>query len=165
MKRIGLFAGYSLHYEYIQANILIHGHYHFNRLTKKPKGWECQLKTALLVAFGDKTNRNQPFFETLVNYTGRPYYIGYAYHLYFDTQQTSQRTGEVGLGIHGFGFRFENDFLAFESRAYRTGGFQLSYQWNDVYTLFKIYNGLMIRILKGAKQCDDTILVLTDIDL
>ena len=139
-NRLGFMAKVCYHYEYIQANFQICGYHNFRAFPIGTPSWEGQMKLGVVAAFGQKdVVHYSPFLRETGNQTSRPYSIGYSFNYYFDTQHTSQFTGSVGFGIHGFSFLMENDYFAFMSKdRFRSGAFGLYYRYQN--TQFAICN-------------------------
>ncbi len=101
--------------------------------TQKPigppvSGREWQINLAAGFGFGNEyVIRPTGFY--LANRTGRQVFLGYSLNLYFDTYQTSQRTGTLFLQYGKFGFYTENDLFAVHTDLFRTGA--VRFAWLD----------------------------------
>ena len=126
-QRVGLFVSGYYHVDYVQFNARLGVLYHFKGLGPAG-GIEKQVNIGPLLALGKKDSLPDLFTGPVGNQTGRPYSIGYSYNMYFDRQNTSQRTGTIGLGAGKWGLVHENDLLASPgSDKYRTAAIMLYY--------------------------------------
>ncbi len=129
-NRIGFVARAYSHWEHVQFNIEVAGLYNSCSLGAEERGLEGQFKFGLVGTWGKQDSLWQnPFFGATEQQTNRPYAVGYSYNLYWDTQKTSQCTGNFSVQVLPIRFLLENDFLAFlQEDKYRTGAIAIYYQ-------------------------------------
>jgi len=126
-QKVGVFVSGYYHIDYLQFNARLAAHYNFKGLGPA-SGLEKQVNIGPLLALGKRDSIPNMFTGPVGNQTGRKYSIGYSYNLYLDDQNTSQRTGSIGLGAGKVGFIHENDILANPgSDQYRTAALFLYY--------------------------------------
>jgi len=130
VKRLGLRGGFYVYRDFIQLNVQIAGHYHFNGWGPDLKGKEWQMSTGILGSWGKvETETNNPFIQAVGNQTQRPYSITYAYKWYFDEILTSQQTGIIAIGLRNFTIISENDALIGDGTdKFRTGTILVQYR-------------------------------------
>ena len=131
VNRIGIIGSGFYLSDFVQINLQLKGTYNFSNLGPRPAipGWEFQGSLGALLGFGPPTGRINPFLTPVSNQTGRFYAVAYAYNIYFDQMETSQRSGTIALHIQRFSAITENDALSGElSDRYRTGALLISYQ-------------------------------------
>ena len=134
VNRIGFTgAGYYLS-DFVQLNLQLRGNYNITTYGPRPAihGWEFVGSLGAVLGFGPPTPIDHSFLSPISNQTTRFYAVAYAYNVYFDQMETSERSGTIGLHIHRFSLATENDALSGElSDRFRTGGLLLSYRTDE----------------------------------
>lgn len=95
-----------------------------------PKGLfiENRLHVSGNLSWGKNREVNRHFMNPLFQFTDKAYSLGYAHYFFWDTRETSQRSGAWLLQIDRTFIYFENDLFAGQGRdRFRTGTLQLMY--------------------------------------
>lgn len=131
-QRVGLFvAGYYYH-NFFQLNAQARWHFNIKNLGPPLKGHEGQFGLGTVFSMGGYDEERNPFIGLVGNQTGRKYSVGYAYNIYIDQIETSQRTGTIGLQLNRVDIIVENDILgSLGSDRYRTSGIYVGYRIDD----------------------------------
>ncbi len=107
----------------VQSNLFLRGlgpkgHYFENRLQ-----WDAKL------VWGDEFYRNPLFFHALFNHSQKRYSLAYAHYFYWDSRNTSQRSGAWSSELGRIFLYFENDLFASQGRdRFRTGTLQIAFR-------------------------------------
>jgi len=121
-------------------NNFFYAHNHFQVGT----GWKAQLYASGLgpkgmfienrfhlsgnVSWGENRALNRQFMNPLFQFTDKRNSLGYAHYWYWDSRETSQRSGAWLLQVDRTYIYFENDLFAGQGRdRFRTGTLQLMY--------------------------------------
>lgn len=128
VRQIGItVSGYCYH-DFIQINALSQLGWHSRNLGPQGKGKEALLSLGAVAGFDPSGNIENFFHSGVSNQMGKKYSIGFAQNFYWDSHQTSQHTGTIGLQFGHFEITHENDILSKEgSDRYRTGAFSVAY--------------------------------------
>lgn len=90
---------------------------------------ETSLSLGVVYSFGGTDTTENLFYSPVSNQTGLKNSIGYAYNIYLNNIETSQKTGIISLQFGSYNFIAENDIFAQAILdRFRTGAFIFSYQ-------------------------------------
>lgn len=131
VNRIGIAANAYWVDDFVQINFTTRVFYGFTHLGPRPNlpGPEIQLSIGAVAGFGPPKEEPNPILSVVSNQTGRTYAAGYAFNLYWDKRQTSQRSGTIAIELNQFQIATENDMLAggLEDK-FRTGTLSFAYR-------------------------------------
>lgn len=128
VNRVGVFFGGYFCYDFFQINSLHRIYYNFSTLGENISCFEYQGEIGGVLAYGNKTDKENHFHTSVSNQTMRKYSVAYAFNYYLDNRGTSQRGGTIALQFDKFFIASENDILGGEGDdKYRTGAVFLAY--------------------------------------
>jgi hypothetical protein len=128
INRIGVHAQLFYAHNWFQINTGVSSQLYLSGLGPKGIFMENRMHLSGILAWGKERQHNPLWYNPLFQQTGRAYSLGYSHFWYWDTRNTSQRSGAWGAQIdRGFVY-FENDLFAGQGRdRFRTGTLRLMY--------------------------------------
>ena len=128
-QRIGIIFGAYMLNDFIQFNTELRQYYTFRAPGPDHKGPELQFSLGPLFSWGAMDSLPNLFFHRVSNQTGKAHSLGYAFNLYWDKKNTSQRTGTIGFQAGSFELIHENDvFGNLRSDRYRTSALLIAWR-------------------------------------
>lgn len=132
ISSLGLYASVHAVYSQWQSNMRVAVLQKYSQWAGNPATPELQIGLGIVRAFGtiDSLHVN---FDVLANQTGYIQSVGYAHTMYFDTHETSQRTGAIAIQYKEWRVLMENDILGERgSDKFRTAAAAIQYTYFDV---------------------------------
>ncbi|MGB0881809.1 MAG: polymorphic toxin type 23 domain-containing protein [Vicingaceae bacterium] len=112
-----------------QINPELRFYYNAKNLGPNKPSLETVLSLGAIYSYGNSDSLNNDFYTPVSNQTKYQNSFGYAYRFYFNTIETSQRTGLISIEVGNFNLVAENDLFAQPKLdRFRTGAFLLNYQ-------------------------------------
>lgn len=128
VQQIGVTVSGYWYYDFFQFNALSRVGWHTRNLGPQIKGKEALVSLGAVAGFDPSGNVINNFQNNVSNQMGKRYSIGFAQNFYWDSHQTSQHTGTIGLQFGHAEISHENDiFSVLGSDRYRTGAFSVAY--------------------------------------
>lgn len=133
-QRIGITCNAFYVSSFFQANAETRLYINVKNLGPSKLHGEAVTSLGLLFAYGNKQNYSNPFISIVSNQTGYKYSVAYAYNVYWNKINTTQRTGVISLQFNKISLVTENDLLAPPSLdKFRTAAALIQYQHDSLF--------------------------------
>lgn len=154
INSLGFKTHVALVHPFAELGAGVQSNFHFSGLG--PRGWffENRLQLDAKLVWGKTHFRNPVFFHAMFNNSQKRYSLSYAHYWYWDTRNTTQRSGAWASEIANVFVYFENDLFAGQGRdRFRTGTLQLMYR--DSLNLWSANTLIWTGETRGAKVMKD----------
>lgn len=137
-------------YEHFEIGAGLQSKIFFSGLGPQGLFFENRMQVDAKLVWGRNFTRNPQFMHAMFNNSSKANSLGYAYFWYWDTRETSQRSGAWSAEIGNSFVYFENDLFAGQGRdRFRTG--TLRFMYRDSLNIWSLNTRIWTGETRGAK--------------